>query len=97
MKKHSLYFVSKTFCASFRPGRFPGIAGNARNHGNNRKFNWSGQRLYQTKRYINKLCLGKISLQTTVSMKLSVVSGFSNMLYCIKGKPGNAGNRQKAF
>ena len=40
---------------------------------------------------------GKISLQTTARMKLSVVSGFSNMLYCIKGKPGNAGNRQKAF
>ena len=42
------------------PGRFPGIAGNAGNHGNGRKFHKSYQILNQTKRYINKLCLGKI-------------------------------------
>ena len=30
-------------------------------------------------------------------MKLSVGSGFSNMLYGKKRKPGNAGNQQKAF
>ena len=29
--------------------------------------------------------------------KFSVVSGFSNMLYSKKRKPGNAGNQQKAF
>ena len=29
--------------------------------------------------------------------KFSVVSGFSNMLYGKKRKPGNAGNQQKAF
>ena len=46
---------------------------------------------------INKLCLRKISLQKTVRMKLSVVSGFWNMLYGKKRKPGNARNRQKAF
>ena len=74
------------------PGRFPGIGGNAGNHGNNRKFHKSDQTLYQTKRYINILCLGKISLQKAVRMKLSVVSGFSNMLYGKKRKPGNAGN-----
>ena len=70
---------------------------NAGNHGNIRKFHKSDQTLYQTKRDINKLCLGKISLQKTVRMKLSVVSGFSNMLYGKKRKPGNAGNWQKAF
>ena len=30
-------------------------------------------------------------------MKLSVDSGFSNVFYGKKGKPGNAGNQQKAF
>ena len=44
-----------------------------------------------------KKCLAKISLQKTVRMKLSVVSGFSNMLYGKKRTPGNVGNRQKAF
>ena len=81
----------------FGPGRFPGIAGNDGNHGSNRKFYKTHQTLNQTKRDINKLCLGKISLQKTVRMKLSVVSGFSNMLYGKKRKPGNAGNQQKAF
>ena len=77
-----------------RPGRFPRIAGN---HGNNRKIHKSDQTLNQTKRDINKLCLGKISLQKTVRMKLSVDSGFSNVFYGKKRKPGNAGNQQKAF
>ena len=62
-----------------QPGRFPATAGNARNHGNNRKFHKGDQTLNQTKRDIEKLCLGKISLQKTVRMKLSVDSGFSNM------------------
>ena len=53
--------------------------------------------LNQTKRNINKLCLGKISLQKTLRIKFSVDSGFSNELYGKKRKPGNAGNQQKAF
>ena len=40
---------------------------------------------------------GKISLQKTVRMKLSIDSGFSNVFYGKKRKPGNAGNQQKAF
>ena len=43
-----------------RPVRFPGIAGNAGNHGNNRKFHKSDQTLNQTKGDIDKLRLGKI-------------------------------------
>ena len=43
-----------------RPVRFPGIAGNAGNHGNNRKFHKSDQTLDQTKGDIDKLHLGKI-------------------------------------
>ena len=80
-----------------QPGRFPATAGNARNHGNNRKFHKGDQTLNQTKRDIEKLCLGKISLQKTVRMKLSVDSGFSNVFYGKKRKPGNTGNQQKAF
>ena len=57
----------------------------------------SDQTLNHTKRNINKLCLGKISLQKTVTMKLSVDSRFSNVFYDKKRKPGNAGNQQKAF
>ena len=76
------------------PGRFPGIAENARNHGNNERFHKSDQTLNQTKRNINKLCLGKISLQKAARMKLSVDSGFSNGK---KRKPRNPGNQQKAF
>ena len=79
------------------PGRFSGIAGNSGNHGNNRKIHKSDQTLNQTKRDINKLCLGKISLQKTVRMKLSVDSGFCNVFYGKKQKLGNAGNQQKAF
>ena len=80
-----------------RPGRFLGTAGNAGNNGNNRKINKSDQALNQTKRDINKLCLGKISLQKTVRMKLSKDSGFLNMFYGKKRKPGNVDNQQKAF
>ena len=50
-----------------RPGWFPGNAGN---HENTRKFHESDQTLYQTKRDINKLCLGKISLRKRVRIKL---------------------------
>ena len=46
---------------------------------------------------INKLYLGKFSLQKTVRMKLSVDSGFLNVFYGKKRKPGNAGNQQKTF
>ena len=67
------------------PGRFPGITENAGNHGNNRKFYKSDQALKQTKRDINKLCMGEISLQKTVAMKLSVDSGFSNV-FCGKNE-----------
>ena len=75
-----------------RPGRFLGIAGNAGNHGNSGKFHKSDQRLYQTKREFNKLCLGK-----TVRIKFPVDSAFSNIFYGKKRKPGNAENQQKAF
>ena len=37
--------------------------------------------LNQTKRYVNKLCLGKISRLKTVGIKFSVESGFSNKPY----------------
>ena len=57
----------------------------------------SDQTLNHTKRNINKLCLGKISLQKAVTMKRSVDSRFSNVFYGKKRKPGNAGNQQKAF
>ena len=77
-----------------RPIRFPGIAGN---HGNDGKFYKSHQILNQTKRYINKLCLGKISRYKTVRIKFSVDSGFSNKPYDKKRKHGNAGNQHKAF
>ena len=48
-------------------------------------------------REMNKLSLRKISLLKTVRMKLSVDSGFSNVFYGKKRKPGNAGNQQKVF
>ena len=76
------------------PGQFAGIT---RNHRNNRKFYKSDQTLNQTIRDINKSCLGKISLQKTVRMKLSVDSGFSNVFYGKKQNLGNVGNQQKAF
>ena len=59
------------------------MAGNAGNHGNNIKFHRSDQTLNQTKGDINKLRLGKISLQETVRMKISIDSGFSNVFYGI--------------
>ena len=46
---------------------------------------------------INKLCMGKISLEKTLRIKFSVDFRFSNELYGKKRKPGNAGNEQKAF
>ena len=76
------------------PGRFPGIAGNAGNHGNGGKFHKSYQILNQTKRYINKLCLGKIWCYKRVRIKFFVDSGFSNKPDDEKRKHGNA---QKAF
>ena len=76
------------------PGQFPGNAGN---HGNDRKFVKSHQILYQTKRYINKLCLGKISCYKTVRIKFSVNSGFSNKPYDKKRKHRNTANQQIAF
>ena len=39
----------------------------------------------------------KISRQETVTIKFSMDSGFSKMLYGKKGKPGNVGNHQKAL
>ena len=79
------------------PGWFPGIAGNAGNQWNDRKFHKSHQILNQTKRYINKLCLGKISRYKTVRIKFSMDSGFSNKPYDKVQKHGNAGNQHKAF
>ena len=79
------------------PGRFPGIAGNARNHRNDGKFHESHKILNQIQRNINKLCLGKILRQKAVRIKFSVDSAFSYMVYGKKRKPGNAANQQKAF
>ena len=53
--------------------------------------------LNQTKRYVNKLCLGKISRYETVRIKFSMDSGFSNKPYDKVQKHGNAGNQHKAF
>ena len=77
-----------------RPIRFPGIAGN---HGNDGKFYKSHQILNQTKRYINKLCLGKISRYKTVRIKFSVGSEFSNKPFDKKRKQGNTRNQHKSF
>ena len=38
-----------------------------------------------------------MSHQKAVRIKFSVDSAFSNMFYCRKRKPGNAGNQQEAF
>ena len=59
-----------------QPGRFPGITANAGNNGKDGKFHKSDQMLDQTKRNINKLRLGKISLRKTLRIKLSLDSGF---------------------
>ena len=64
-----------------QPGRFPEMAGNAGNHGNDKKLHKSHQKLNKTKRNINKLCLGKVSRQNTVKIKFFVDSRFSNMLH----------------
>ena len=53
--------------------------------------------LYQTKRNINKLCSGKISLQKTLRIKFSIDSGILNELYGKKQKHENTRNRQKTF
>ena len=71
---------------NLRPGRFPGIPGSVGNHGNDGKFHKSHQIFNQTKRYINKLCLGEISRYKTVRIKFSVDSGFSNKPYDKKTK-----------
>ena len=73
------------------PGWFPKIAGN------DGKFHESYQILNQSKRCINKLCLGNISGYKTVRIKFSVDSGFSNKHYDKKRKHGNVGNQHKAF
>ena len=49
--------------------------------------------LYQTKRNINKLCSGKISLQKTLRIKFSIDSGFLNELY---GKKKTTWKHQKS-
>ena len=59
-----------------RPGRFPRIAGNAGNNGKDKKFHKSDQILDQTKRNINKLCLGKISLRKTIKSKNKIFREF---------------------
>ena len=95
----NLAFVVFSHLVSFVhiPGRFPGTARNAGNHGKDGKFCKNGQILNQTKTIIDKLCLGKISLQKPVRIKLSVDSRFSNELYGQKRKPENAGNQHKVF
>ena len=49
--------------------------------------------LNQTKRNINKLCLGKISLQKALRQTFSIDSGFSNELY---GKKAKTRKRRKS-
>ena len=65
----------------WRPGQFYRIVGNAGNHGHDGKFHKNHQILNQTKRYVNKLCLEKISRYETVRIKFSMDSGFSNKPY----------------
>ena len=62
-------------------GRFHRITGNAGNHRHDGKFHKNHQILNETKRYVNKLCLGKISRYETVRIKFSMDSGFSNKPY----------------
>ena len=83
-------------CCLYMARSIPRIAGNARNHGNDEKFHKSHQILNKTKRYINKLCLGKLSCYKIVRTKFSMDSAFLNMLYDKKQKHGNAGNQPKA-
>ena len=64
---------------------------------NDGKFHENHQILNQSKRCINKLCLGNISGYKTVRIKFSVDSGFSNKHYDKKRKHGNVANQHKAF
>ena len=73
------------------------MGGNTGNHGKDGKVHKSDQTLNQTKRNINKSCLGEISFEKALKITFSVDSGFSNKLYGKKPKPRNAGNQQKAF
>ena len=64
------------------PGRFPGIAGNAGNHGKFVEFNGI-QQITKLKKNINKLimlCWGRFSRPKTIRLKFSVFFEFSNML-----------------
>ena len=69
----------------------------AENHGNHGKFHKSYQILNQTKRYINKLCLGKISRYKTVRIKFSVDSEFSNKPYDKKRKTRKSRKSTQSF
>ena len=60
---------------------------NAGNHGNDRKFHKCDQIPNQTKRNIDELYLGKISLQKTIITKFSVDSRFLNIPYGKKENP----------
>ena len=57
------------------------MGGNTGNHGKDGKVHKSDQTLNQTKRNINKSCLGEISFEKALKIKFSVDSGFSNKLY----------------
>ena len=70
-----------------RPGRFPGIVGNAGNHGNDRKYHKSHQMLNQTKRNINELCSEKNLTSRHSKNKIFRGFRFSNMLYDKKENP----------
>ena len=98
MREKKIFCIYGCFCVSryIKEGR-KSARSVPRNRRKCLKSRKSDQTLNQTKRDINKLCLGKISLQKTVRMKLSVDSGFSIVFYGKKRKPGNAGNQQKAF
>ena len=69
-------------------GRFSGIAGNAE------KFHKNRQILNQTKRNINKSCLGKISRQKTVRINFPLIPS-SRICSIVKNE--NPENQKKAF
>ena len=80
-KLHSLpkpELIKKQESSQNWPGWLPRIVGNAENSRKDRKFHKSDQTLNQTKTNINKLCLGKVSLQKTVRIKFSIDSRFLN-------------------
>ena len=60
LNKKTTVLVLITFLLKKGPGRFHGIAGNAKNNGNDIKFHKNDQTLNQTKEDIDKLHLGKI-------------------------------------